>query len=124
MNANFFRDFLWIIQHLFGSVEELLDHIHAYFDPYESPEHFLPWLASWSAMTLEEDWPIEKKRRLIRKAIELYRIRGTVKSLKLFISMFTGHEPEIKENVWPFRGWRIGVTSDIGIDTVVLESGG
>jgi phage tail-like protein len=117
---NFFRDFLWIIQHLFGSVEELLDQIHSYFDPYESPEHFLPWLASWSAMVLEEDWPIEKKRRLIRKAIELYRIRGTVKSLKLFISMFTGHEPEIKENVWPFRGWRIGVTSDIGIDTVVL----
>jgi hypothetical protein len=26
----------------------------------------------------------------------------------------------VKENVWPFRGWRIGVTSDIGIDTVVL----
>jgi phage tail-like protein len=117
---NFFRDFLWILQHLFGSIEETLDVIHQFFDPYEAPEKFLPWLASWSAMVLEEDWPLEKKRRLIRKAIELYRIRGTVKGLKLFISLFTGHEPEIKENVWPFRGWRIGVTSDIGIDTVVL----
>jgi phage tail-like protein len=117
---NFIRDFLWILQHLFGSIEEILDIIHSYFDPYDSPEKFLPWLASWSAMILEEDWPIEKKRRLIRKAIELYRIRGTVKGLKLFISLFTGHEPEIKENIWPFRGWRIGVTSDIGIDSVVL----
>src|SRR3954471_17217129 len=117
---NFYRDFLWIVQHLFGSVEEILDLIHSYFDPYEAPEHFLPWLASWSAMVLEEDWPLEKKRRLIRKAIELYRIRGTVKGLKLFISLFTGHEPDIKENVWPFRGWRIGATSEIGTDSVVL----
>jgi phage tail-like protein len=117
---NFFRDFLWILQHLFGSIEEQLDVIHTFFDPYEAPEKFLPWLASWSAMVLEEDWPIEKKRRLIRKAIELYRIRGTVKGLKLFISLFTGHEPEIKENQWPFRGWRIGATSEIGVDSVVL----
>jgi phage tail-like protein len=117
---NFYRDFLWIVQHLFGSVEETLDVIHQYFDPYEAPEHFLPWLASWSAMVLEEDWPLEKKRRLIRKAIELYRIRGTVKGIKLFISLFTGHEPDIKENQWPFRGWRIGATSEIGTDSVVL----
>jgi phage tail-like protein len=117
---NFYRDFLWIVQHLFGSVEETLDVIHHYFDPYEAPEHFLPWLASWSAMVLEEDWPLAKKRRLIRKAIELYRIRGTVKGIKLFISLFTGHEPDIKENQWPFRGWRIGETSEIGTDSVVL----
>ena len=117
---NFYRDFLWIVQHLFGSVEEILDVIHQHFDPYEAPEKFLPWLASWSAMVREEDWPIEKKRRLIRKAIELYRIRGTVKGLKLFISLFTGHEPDIKENQWPFRGWRIGASSEIGTDSVVL----
>ncbi|HEX8950854.1 MAG TPA: phage tail protein I [Polyangia bacterium] len=117
---NFYRDFLWIVQHLFGSVEEILDVIHTYFDPYEAPEHFLPWLGSWSAMVLEEDWPLAKKRRLIRKAIELYRIRGTVKGLKLFIALFTGHEPDIKENQWPFRGWRIGATSEIGTDSVVL----
>jgi len=117
---NFYRDFLWIVQHLFGSIEEILDVIHAYFDPYEAPEKYLPWLASWSAMILEEDWPIEKKRRLIRKAIELYRIRGTVKGLKLFIALFTSHEPDIKENEWPFRGWRIGASSEIGTDSVVL----
>jgi phage tail-like protein len=117
---NFYRDFLWIVQHLFGSIEETLDVIHSYFDPYEAPEKFLPWLASWSAMILDEDWPLAKKRRLIRKAIELYRIRGTVKGLKLFISLFTGHEPDVKENQWPFRGWRIGATSEIGTDSVVL----
>ena len=117
---NFVRDILWVVQHLFASVEEKLEVIHTFFDPYEAPEYFLPWLASWSAMVLEEEWPLAKKRRLIKKAIELYRIRGTVKGLKLFISLFTGNEPEVKENVWPFKGWRIGVSSEIGIDTVVL----
>jgi hypothetical protein len=34
--------------------------------------------------------------------------------------MFTGTEPIIRENEWPFKGWRIGVTSGIGVDTVVL----
>jgi phage tail-like protein len=117
---NFIRDLLWIAQHLFGSIDETLDQVHTFFDPYEAPEKFLPWLASWSAMVLDEDWPVAKKRRLIRKAIELYRVRGTVKGLKLFLGMFTGTEPIIRENEWPFRGWRIGVTSGIGVDTVVL----
>lgn len=117
---NFLRDLLWITQHLFGGIEDVLDVIHVYFDPHEAPEEFLPWLASWMAMVLEEDWPTEKKRKLVKKAIELYKLRGTVKGLKLFISLFTGHEPEIIENDWPFRGCRVGVTSLIGIDTIIL----
>jgi phage tail-like protein len=120
LGRNIIRDILWIVQHLFGSIEERLNEMHKYFDPYETPEKFLPWLASWTAMIVEEDWPVAKKRRLIRKAVELYRIRGTVKGLKLFVSLFTGHEPEIRENAWPFRGWRVGITSAIGVDTVVL----
>ena len=63
---NYVRDVLWIIQHLFGSIESVLDGIHLYFDSYETPEQFLPWLAAWSAMILEPDWPIAKKRRLIK----------------------------------------------------------
>lgn len=117
---NYVRDLLWVIQHLFGSIETMLDTIHLYFDSYETPEHFLPWLAAWSAMLLEPDWPVSKKRRLIKKAMELYRLRGTVRGLKLFISLFTGFEPHLAENEWPFNGFRIGVSSTVGIDTVIL----
>ena len=49
---NIVRDLLWIVQHLFGSIESQLDSIHQYFDSYETREDFLPWLASWSAMLL------------------------------------------------------------------------
>lgn len=117
---NFVRDLLWITQHLFGSIEDVLDIIHTYFDPLESPEEFLPWLAGWTAMILEEDWPVAKKRKLLKEAIPLYKLRGTVKGLKLFIALFTGHEPEIIENQWPFGGFRVGITSLVGIDTIIL----
>lgn len=117
---NVVRDLLWLIQHMFGSIESQLDDLHQYFDSYETPEGFLPWLAAWSAMILEPDWPVNKKRRLIKKAMELYRLRGTVRGLKLFISLFTGFEPYISENEWPYQGLRIGVSSTVGVDTVIL----
>lgn len=117
---NVVRDVLWLVQHLFGSIDNILDAIHTYFDSYETPSAFLPWLASWSAMLLEPDWPENKKRRLIKKAMELYRLRGTVRGLKLFISLFTGMEPELVENEWPFKGFCIGISSTVGIDTVIL----
>jgi phage tail-like protein len=117
---NLVKELLWVTQHLFGSIEEMLDIGFTYYDPYEAPEKFLSWLASWTAMVLEEDWPTPKKRRLIKRAVELYRIRGTLRGLKLFISLFTGHEPDIVENEWPFRGWRVGISSQMGIDTVIL----
>ncbi|MFO0578799.1 MAG: phage tail protein [Polyangia bacterium] len=117
---NVVRDLLWLVQHLFGSIDSILDTIHTYFNSYETPTHFLTWLASWSAMVLEPDWPENKKRRLIKKAMELYRLRGTVRGLKLFVSLFTGMEPELVENEWPFKGFSIGVSSTVGIDTVIL----
>lgn len=117
---NVVRDLLWLVQHMFGSIESQLDNLHQVFDSYETRSEFLPWLASWSAMILEPDWPENKKRRLIKKAMELYRWRGTVKGLGLFISLFTGFEPRLEENVWPYQGLRIGVNSTIGIDTVIL----
>ncbi len=117
---NFARDLCWILEHIFGPFEDLLDIVHTYFDPQECPEEFLPWLASWSAMMVDLDWPVEKKRAIIRSAIALYGIRGTVKGLKRFLEIFTGHEPKIIENEWPFKGFRIESQAAIGVDTVIL----
>ena len=30
---NFIRDLLWIVQHMFGSIDETLDQVHGFFDP-------------------------------------------------------------------------------------------
>jgi phage tail-like protein len=117
---NFVRDLCWLLEHIFGRISDQLDGVHNYFDPHECDEEFLPWLASWTAMTLDLDWPVEKKRAIIKRAVELYGIRGTTKGLKLFLKIFTGHEPRIFENQWPFRGFRIETEGLIGIDSVIL----
>lgn len=104
---NFLRDFLWCFQHIFNQTREKLDNLHTYFDPLETPKSFLPWLASWVAMTLEDDWPEVKQRNLIKKAVELYHLRGTVRGIKVYLKIFTGVEPVIHENYWPFQGIQV-----------------
>lgn len=120
VGKNVVRDICFLFEHLFGSIEETLDRGHTYFDPYECPPEFLPWLASWTAMVVDLDWPVAKKRALVKRAVDLYRIRGTARGLALFLKLFIGKEPIIEENKWPFRGFRIGVDARVGIDTVVL----
>ncbi len=120
LDSNFLREFLWIFQHIFKSIEDKLDNLDEYFRPLECPEEFLEWLASWTAFVVDPGWDEAKKRRLVKEAIKLYSIRGTVKGLKVFLSIFTGFEPEIIENTWPFDGFRIGVHSTIGVNSVIL----
>src|SRR5690606_41323191 len=86
-----------ILEHMFGSVEDVPDRGHTYYDPLECPPEFLAWLASWTAMGLDRDWPIEKKRALLKRSVDLYRIRGTARGLALFLKLFIGHEPRSEE---------------------------
>lgn len=120
VGRNVVRDICFIFEHMFGSIEELLDDGHRYYDAHECPPEFLDWLASWTAMVVDMDWPEDKKRALIKRAVDLYRIRGTKRGLILFLKLFTGHEPRIDENQWPFKGFRVESEARIGLDSVIL----
>ena len=118
---SFLQGFLWSFQQVFTEIEDRLDDLARYFHPYDSPAEFLPWLASWLALTLDQEWPEQKKRILVRHAVQLYKLRGTVRGLKLFLEIFTGVEPEIYENQWPFDGFQVGLTATTGVDTVLIH---
>jgi phage tail-like protein len=120
VGRNVVRDICFIFEHMFGSLEELLDEGHRFYDPHECPPEFLNWLAAWTAMVVDMDWPEEKKRAIIKRAVDLYRIRGTKRGLILFLKLFTGHEPRIEENQWPFKGFRVESEARIGLDSVIL----
>jgi len=119
LDSEFLREFLWIFQHVFGGLERKLEGLPDIFRAYETDPEFLPWLASWVAMTLDDGWPEAKKRRLVKNAIQLYKVRGTVRGVKLFVMLFTDVEPGIRENEYPLRGFRVGSTSRIGIDVII-----
>lgn len=117
---NVVRDLCFLFEHMFGTIAEKIEENARYYDPHTTPPEFLTWLASWMAFTVDLDWPDERKRALIKRAVDLYRIRGTKRALALFLKLFTGYEPTIDENVWPFKGFRVESEARIGIDSVIL----
>ena len=120
MGNSFLREYLWIFQHIFDSIDEKLSKGHEYFDPRHTPSEMLPWLASWVALSLDVDWPELNKRKLIRNAAQKYRNRGTRQSLEEMLEIFVGTAPKIDENSWPYPGFRIGITSTMGEDSMIL----
>ncbi|OEU82921.1 MAG: phage tail protein I [Desulfobacterales bacterium S5133MH4] len=118
--GNLLKDFLQIFQHIFSGLEDKIDEVHTCLNPYQAPLDFLPWLASWVDLVLDQTWTEEKKRSLISIAVQLYEWRGTVKGLKRFLDCFGGIDVEIKEWVWP-TGLIIGVHSTAGIDANLMD---
>ena len=111
---------LWIFQHLHDTVRGKVDDMVSIFRPLEAPAEFLPWLASWIALHLEDDWDEEKKRRWLRYAPALYNIRGTRVALEKLLEIYVGVKPLIFENEWPDEAFRAGVTSEIGVTSTIL----
>ena len=118
---NFVRDLLQVMQHVQFQTDAKLDNLERYFDAHECPPEFLDYLASWVALTLESGWSEHKRRSLIKKAVELYHLRGTPRGLRVYLRIFTGVDPQIVENAWPFEGFVVGVSSTIGVDTILTH---
>lgn len=117
---NVVRDLCFLFEHMFDSVDAKLIDGNRFYDPHVAPPEFLHWLATWTAFAIDHDWPEDKKRALVKRAVDLYRIRGTKRGLALFLKLFTGYEPDIAENTWPFKGFRVESEARIGLDSVVM----
>ena len=125
VGRNLVREVCFLFEHMFDSVELNLNDGWRFYDPHVTPPEFLTWLSGWTAFSLDLDWPDAQKRALIRRAVDLYRIRGTKRGLSLFLRLFTGHEPDIVENTWPFKGFRVEaegaeIGARVGLDSVIM----
>ena len=125
VGRNLVRDLCFLFEHMFDSVEINLNDGWRFYDPHTTPIEFLNWLSGWTAFSLDLDWPEAQKRALIKRAVDLYRIRGTKRGLSLFLRLFTGHEPDIAENTWPFKGFRVEAEgaelgARVGLDSVIM----
>ena len=74
-----------------------LDNLPAYLHPWLTPEDFLEWLASWFGMALDESWSLERRRALVAKAFDFYRMRGTAGGLQAQLELLTGGTIELHE---------------------------
>jgi phage tail-like protein len=70
-------------------LEEMVGRLADHFDPRTTPEEFLPWLASWVALSLRADWDTATKRDFIQEIVPLYRLRGTQAGLQRMLEIYT-----------------------------------
>jgi phage tail-like protein len=90
--------FLMLFESFWEPIERQLDDTSIYFDTRLMPAEMLPWLASWIGLALDENWPEDRQRLLLRNAAKLYRTRGTKRGLLKFLEIYTGQKGTIIEN--------------------------
>jgi len=83
------------------SIEEKVDNFAGYLDPMATPakrdpqtqSEFLEWLASWVGLVLDRTWDERRRRRWLKEANQLWRLRGTVEGMRRLLLLFLGWEP-------------------------------
>lgn len=95
------RRFMFIFQHTMTTVTERIDRIVDLCDPLLCDAKFLPWLASWVGFELDESLPVHQQRELVRRAIRLYRTRGTRAGVEEMVRVLTSAPVRIRERLRP-----------------------
>ncbi len=80
-------------------LEQMVNGLANYFDPLnkELPKEFLLWLGQWVALSLRLDMSEEIRGNFIAQMPQLYRNRGTKKSMEHLLLVFTGKGAEVQD---------------------------
>jgi phage tail-like protein len=121
VSSDFLSRFLSIFDTLRNETSSLLSGMFHFFDPMATPANrknqsgtdFLSWLASWLGMTLQSNWPVHKRRELVKQAHRLFALRGTPAGLKLAVELYAGVKPQILE-MFKLRRWLILNSTTLG----------
>jgi phage tail-like protein len=92
--------FLALFESLTSRVDVAIDGTPCLLDPAAAPAEFLPWLSSWLALAIEEQWTDPQTRQFLGMAMDLYRDRGTREGISRTVALLTGEAPLIFE---PFQ---------------------
>lgn len=103
--TDFLDRYLGIFQSLYDDLDQSIRNISSYFEIETADKAFLNWIAVWLGMEGGYLWEEEKLRYLLRHAMELYAIKGTVESLKRIVELATGARPYVVEQyqIQPFQ---------------------
>lgn len=116
-SAAFLERFLSLFETVFEGLDQEIDQLFRYFNPGLAPPGFLPWLASWINVAIDEDLPVASIRRLLQRAPALFGRKGTVEAITEFLEIYTGRPVFLVEQM---RGLKPLI---VGSDTLKLGSG-
>ena len=108
----FMGRFLMLFESFLKPLEGQIESQDSYLDPRIAPPEFLPWLASWSGLALDEQLPEERRRVLLKEMPVLYKKRGTRWGLQRHLEIFTGGTVQITEHY--SRNFALGERAFLG----------
>jgi phage tail-like protein len=102
VSADFADRFLALFDTPLRRIERQVDRMAALFDPLSAPAStpdprrldFLSWLGTWIGITVDRNWDVGTRRRVLKRAGALFDRRGTVSGLReqlLLLLDFTKH---------------------------------
>ncbi len=100
-DADFLRRFLLVFQTLGHEGEVRIAQRDRIVDPIRSDPRFLPWLASWLDFDLDDRIPVTRRRIFLRRAVDLFRWRGTKHGIQEMVRTLTGLDVTIVERRGP-----------------------
>lgn len=118
--VDFIGRFMKIFEKAYQPVIDSFNTMWANLDPLTAPQALLPFLAHWVAWEFDSTWDIHQQRRLIRRAVELYRWRGTRKGLRLYLHLYTGLP--LDEDIPNENDKHISITEPFGDSFVLGEA--
>jgi phage tail-like protein len=95
--AAFLPSFLRIFEIILEDLEWEVETIPNLFDPWKTDRKFLPWLASWVALNLPEEFVEKEKRSLINQIVAIFSMSGLPEGLRSYLKIFIGSSVEISE---------------------------
>ena len=95
--SSFFARFLGIFQSLYVDLEDDMDYTASKFDTETTTKDFLGWIADWLSVENASVWGEEKLRKLIKKCVKIYKMKGTKRAVARVVEEYTGVEPIIVE---------------------------
>ncbi len=95
--AWFLERFLALFEWVFTRVENRRDEFIRELNPDAAPLEVLNWLACLVDLSFDPSWPLERRRELVNRAMELYYKRGTPQGIRLYTEIYTGREAEVTE---------------------------
>ncbi len=94
---DFMNRFLMFFESFWKPINSQISQAENYFDPNLTPDCFVRWLSTWVGLEIDDTFPPERVRGLIRHAGEFFRSRGTARSLQMLLELYSGGKVKIFE---------------------------
>ncbi len=108
----FMGRFVMLFESLWAPIDAQIDNLADYFDPMLTTLPMLKWLADRLDLKVDDELPVAVVRRLVAKAVPLYRRRGTRSGLQELLEIYSGGQVQIVER--RANNLRLGKSARLG----------